>query len=554
MVDRVATGVGTPAGPTHVPAKASFLKKQAEKKTATTTSTKLPIKQPDKKPRGTTEATITTPDGTYPAHYYNKLQYAEDPSDILRRENAAKKRAADQISPPNCQPPQNRKKTPASLPTEDEFHLVTSKRGAKPPTPTKVPDIPLQNSFETLATLPTEKENSEAPTTRKPPPIITKGDRMPYAQRRLQIKTICQQPFTADIVNRNTVKYYTANLADFKAVTAALKDAGVEYYTRGMEPQDFMQVVIRKLPMDTPCTEILDELASKGFPVKTVTQLTKSYSYFVEVTEEDGSTSQQEVHERKPIPIFAVRLALGEKSKTILQTTHLLNAAIKVEYFRNPRGPPQCKRCQRLGHTQRNCERLPRCVKCPGKHATKECNLKSQKDFRCVNCNGPHTANYRGCKVIVEARKQKKDTNNGSDNQIRKTLDFVLKPPEFPGLNNTRLDEGKELENTSTARTPIGRNYATATQSNSFPRPSQRDPRLTNRIPTNVLPATREEATNMMEGLTPQEKYQLLMEHINKNGILEEINNILLDIIYPPAGQTRAAAVLKLLTQQDNGY
>ena len=37
---------------------------------------------------------------------------------------------------------------------------------------------------------------------------------------------------------------------------------------------------------------------------------------------------------------------------------------MSVETYVAPKGPLQCKRCQRLGHTQRNCVYAPRCVAC----------------------------------------------------------------------------------------------------------------------------------------------------------------------------------------------
>lgn len=52
------------------------------------------------------------------------------------------------------------------------------------------------------------------------------------------------------------------------------------------------------------------------------------------------------------------------------------------------------------GHTKTYCRKTFRCVKCAGQHETKECTRKTRDDkVKCVNCNGDHPANYRGCLV-----------------------------------------------------------------------------------------------------------------------------------------------------------
>ena len=66
-----------------------------------------------------------------------------------------------------------------------------------------------------------------------------------------------------------------------------------------------------------------------------------------------------------------------------------------------PKGPLQCKRCQRFGHTQRNCGHGPRCVACGGPHLFADCPAPRGQP-RCCGCD--HTARYRGCAKWKEAR------------------------------------------------------------------------------------------------------------------------------------------------------
>ena len=68
-----------------------------------------------------------------------------------------------------------------------------------------------------------------------------------------------------------------------------------------------------------------------------------------------------------------------------------------------PKGPLQCKRCQRIGHTQRNCGYALRCVACGGFHFSGVCYTPLEQP-QCCGCGGNHTANYRGCMNGKEAK------------------------------------------------------------------------------------------------------------------------------------------------------
>jgi len=51
----------------------------------------------------------------------------------------------------------------------------------------------------------------------------------------------------------------------------------------------------------------------------------------------------------------------------------LCGLRVTVETYVAPKGPLQCKRCQRFGHTQRNCRYTPQCVACGGSHLSGDC-------------------------------------------------------------------------------------------------------------------------------------------------------------------------------------
>jgi hypothetical protein len=68
-----------------------------------------------------------------------------------------------------------------------------------------------------------------------------------------------------------------------------------------------------------------------------------------------------------------------------------------------PKGPLQCKRYQRFGHTQSKCGYVPRCVACGGCHLSGGCPTPREQPL-CCGCGGNHTANYRGCVKWKEAK------------------------------------------------------------------------------------------------------------------------------------------------------
>jgi hypothetical protein len=74
-----------------------------------------------------------------------------------------------------------------------------------------------------------------------------------------------------------------------------------------------------------------------------------------------------------------------------------------VETYNAPKGPLQCKCCQRFGHTQRNCGYAPRCVACGDEHPSGKCFTPKQQ-LKCCSCGGNHTTNYRGCSKWKEAK------------------------------------------------------------------------------------------------------------------------------------------------------
>ncbi len=62
--------------------------------------------------------------------------------------------------------------------------------------------------------------------------------------------------------------------------------------------------------------------------------------------------------------------------------------------------PTRCQKCQGFNHVAKNCHRTETCSRCAGSHSFKDCTKKEEP--HCANCNGNHSAAYKGCKEYKE--------------------------------------------------------------------------------------------------------------------------------------------------------
>ena len=98
------------------------------------------------------------------------------------------------------------------------------------------------------------------------------------------------------------------------------------------------------------------------------------------------------LNNRKQEPSLAVKISL---EATELPTEVWLGATpFTVQAFAAP--VRRCTKCQTLGHSKQQCRsKQTRCSKCgKGSHSHEQCDAQV---FYCVNCNGRHSAAYKGC-------------------------------------------------------------------------------------------------------------------------------------------------------------
>ena len=86
----------------------------------------------------------------------------------------------------------------------------------------------------------------------------------------------------------------------------------------------------------------------------------------------------------------------------------------------------RCRFCQSHSHTTHDCcITAPICQYCAGNHFMADCD-KATAVKKCINCGGPHTANFGGCKY-------NKEEISKNQNTIRSKINFIVEK-QFPPL------------------------------------------------------------------------------------------------------------------------
>ena len=158
------------------------------------------------------------------------------------------------------------------------------------------------------------------------------------------------------------------------------------------------------LPKDR-CVRLLVKNLGRGIPESVVREELEAMDIHVQVVMQlrSGRRDQDPAKDGPLRPQFTVSVARGPEVSRVRSITELFGLRVSVESYVAPKGPLQCKRCQRFGHTQRNCGYAPRCVACGGAHLTGGFSTPREQP-QCCGCGGNHTASYRGCIKWKEAK------------------------------------------------------------------------------------------------------------------------------------------------------
>lgn len=261
------------------------------------------------------------------------------------------------------------------------------------------------NRFFPLTTIPQEENsthdqasNSQANTQKvnttkipKPPPIFIPGvQAIHILAEKIQQSTQGDKYTYKTVGNDGQIRIMANTIEDYRKIIRVLKAECAMYHTYQLKQERAYRVVIRSLHPSIPLDDIKSALENKGHQVRNVSHIYRKGT-------------------REPLPLFFVDLEPNSNNKEIYKIDLLLNAKIQIEPPKKNATIVQCTRCQMYDHSKTYCNRPFRCVKCGKDHDSKNCTKSKDTPAKCALCEGPHTANYKGCseyKRILEKRKQ----------------------------------------------------------------------------------------------------------------------------------------------------
>lgn len=296
------------------------------------------------------------------------------------------------------------------------------------------------NRFSFLAPEKDESETSarrlqEATVARKnsnrtPPIIIENRKEWTHEFIRTLISRY-NKDFHLQYRGNNKIAVICYSPESHEAVKKGLTSENVPYYTFSRKDERTSKAVIFGLPAYVEA-HLKDELACIGFPDVIVRKMRVP----------SGRNAA--------CPPFFVQLPPGSDIKRFKQIKYISNCVIQIrKYQANNMYGTQCFRCQGFGHSSKNCNLTPRCVKCTEPHLTGECLKKDRtQPAQCCNCGENHPANYRQCNErqkylrIIQERK--------TQNIVKENPPKIVVSGKVDGRSWTEVTAGKNPLNKAT--------------------------------------------------------------------------------------------------------
>lgn len=220
----------------------------------------------------------------------------------------------------------------------------------------------------------------------QPPPITVKKSN--YEDLYLLLKKEnCL--FTAKLLSSGEIKLNSPNSDEYRKIVKTIKATKLTWYTYEDKQTRPIRVIAKKLPPSCLPESIIKDLRdNQGFKIIEAVNIL------------DRKTKER-------LPTFMLTFNHDEDISKIYEIKNILGVKVQIEPKKSSKQVPQCKKCQRYGHTQKYCQRDPKCVKCAGEHLSSACPQQQMAKPKCINCGENHPANYRGCIVAKEMQKMR---------------------------------------------------------------------------------------------------------------------------------------------------
>lgn len=291
------------------------------------------------------------------------------------------------------------------------------------------------------------KEKSKIKKPQLPPPIVVESIKDYQKFYDLLSANTTKDSFIVKMMSGENVKINASNEESYRCITKLLLQHNCLWYSYENKQERPIRVMAKNLHSSCLPDRIVEDLKSDGYKIQDV------------VNKLSWKT-------KEPLNMFMLSFQKDEDISRIYNIKSILGCKVDIQPVKTSKLIPQCKRCQAYGHTHKYCSKEPRCVKCTGKHLTRDCTKPSDIKPKCVHCGEPHPANYRGCMVAKELQSLKNKltkknvaspimqipsakkannnqnvTKNVSYAQVTKGSQAKSRPQPGPQVNSSSLDE-----------------------------------------------------------------------------------------------------------------
>jgi len=199
----------------------------------------------------------------------------------------------------------------------------------------------------------TTGENSEESTQNscKIPPIYVHNTES-YSSLLNDIKSTANEDFYTKNF-KNEIKIQFTSINDFRDFRKLCETKQIQFHSFRDPTKRMYAVIMKGVPVSYSEKYIFDELSRLGYPILSVYRLY------------DKS--------KNPIETCALDLKNSLEARDILKLIRFEYCVVKVLPRPKSNSPIQCKKCQRIGHSQANCFLTARCVRCDGNHHWSQC-------------------------------------------------------------------------------------------------------------------------------------------------------------------------------------
>ena len=253
---------------------------------------------------------------------------------------------------------------------QDAAPFASTKKTCSARQSASLPPPSLSNSFEALSSMSLDVPLPASPVA---PSVATPAmdfkSRVPPITLRL---TDAVLPAVRPLLHKDSRLVYrsskvtvrASSLEEYKSVLSAAAANRLEFYTHNPVVSHVSKSVLRGLPVDTSCDDILEGLSAQGLVVSGIRQMWRP------VTDASG------VRSRHLMPLWVLTHHVDVKP-SLRALTGLLHFRVFVEALKSKDSASQCFRCQEFGHHAAFCKFPAKCNICAESHDSRQCPSRS---------------------------------------------------------------------------------------------------------------------------------------------------------------------------------